>query len=283
MGGEVPTTLWIYEKTVSKLSCRSSRAQFQHYAEVLFHRHCYSIISWGRWMRGEQFYPIPASGGASSKAFWPGLLPWGTAILQETHQTHERRTSRVTLLCLHNNNPHLPDQQFISVVLYTKAYRNCWKILLGFSFIWSTFQAACWEKSWFKCSYNFSFKFDQINKQSLDIFLSKCSKSEEPHTQENIKKNIILWLYFKALTQFFGAVQIHFPRYSILCVHISNTANSYGHLLHSLTYSTIFSPAVCFPAVGCSRQQYSLGGGRDAAILEAVVHANVCLMSSQRK
>lgn len=74
-------------------------------------------------MRGEQFYPITTNGGASSKAFWPGLLPWGIAILQETHQTHERRTSRVTLLCLHHSSPHLSSYLTGSYCLWCSVLR----------------------------------------------------------------------------------------------------------------------------------------------------------------
>lgn len=96
-----------YKYSHNTVSSSFDTIESLYYSTDSFHHQSYSIISRGRWMRGEQFYPITASGGASSKAFWPGLLPWGIAILQETHQTHERRTFRVTLLCLHHSSPHL--------------------------------------------------------------------------------------------------------------------------------------------------------------------------------
>lgn len=66
-------------------------------------RHFYGQL----WIRWEQFYRITATGGASSKAFWPGLIPPGeAAIFLETHQTHESRSSGVTVLCCHDIDHH---------------------------------------------------------------------------------------------------------------------------------------------------------------------------------
>lgn len=69
------------------------------------------------------------------------------------------------------------------------------------------------------------------------------------------------------LNLFFWAAQIYFPCQRLMgknnssLFHSNHAANSYGRLLCCKTYSTILSPAVCFPTASCSRQ-YSQGGGQ---------------------
>jgi len=51
------------------------------------------------WMRREQFYPITASEGASSKAFCPALLPWGHCHRPgDTSNTWKKNLQSHTLL-----------------------------------------------------------------------------------------------------------------------------------------------------------------------------------------
>lgn len=145
-----------YKYSYDTVSSSFDTIEFLYYSTDSFHHQNYSIISGGRWMRGEQFYPITASGGASSKAFWPGLIPWGIAILQETHQTHERRTSRVTLPCIHHSSPHLS--------LYLTGSYSLWCFVLRLTeilFYSIQFQAVFRYKDIFKCRN--SFKFDRIS------------------------------------------------------------------------------------------------------------------------
>ena len=72
--------------------------------------------------------------------------------------------------------------------------------------------------------------------------------------------------------QFKVLYQMYLPCYCLLAEKIA---------VHP--HSTLFSPAVCFPTTSCMADSNHKGLGRVvAAILEAVVHANVCLMSSQR-
>lgn len=224
-------------------------------------------------MRGEQFYPITASGGASSKAFWPGLLPWDIAILQETHQTHERGTSRVTLLCLHHNSPrvspHLTGSYSLRrfVPRLTEIASDCLLVRFGLIGLSSCFQIQ-------KTYLNVGIVLNLIGSVSRILF----SSAGTPHLNQRSRSQI----YFSCCSLGVGLGRI------TVLLHFNHAADSYVHLPCSITYSSVFSPAVCFPTASCSRQ-YSQGGGvgwwggTDAAILEAVVHANVCLMSSQRK
>lgn len=140
-------------------------------------------------MRMDQFYPIRAGGAASSKAFWPGLHPSCIAVLQETHQTHERATSRVTELWLHHRSLHLSLYLNFCYFLWWFMQRLTETATYSFALIMYQllFKLALDRRS-YKCNLVLCFQFDCNSEYTLIIQL----------TQDNIIKNIILWIHFKA-------------------------------------------------------------------------------------